>query len=183
MRGGLFTALLAAALVAGCQPDTRDQQRAALTLSADNLAQRQLTMRRFDTKDDAVILSSAAGVLQDLGFTIEESAAKAGLIVASKDRDATQAGEVAGQIFLAALVAAFGGKADPTWEHSQKIRVSLVTIPSADKNAVIVRATFQRVIWNTKNQISRVETIDDAVIYREFFDKLSQSVFLEAHSV
>jgi hypothetical protein len=173
-----LAALLAASFVLGaCQPDTRDQQRAALTLSADHLPQRQMMMRRFDIKDDTAILSAAAGVLQDLGFIIEESAVKAGLIVASKDRDTMQSSKDTGQAFAAAMASAFGG------EHSQKIRVSLVTVPSADKNGVVVRATFQRVIWTAMNQVFRVETINDAVIYREFFDKLAQSVFLEAHSV
>lgn len=184
MRLGFAASVAAVAMLAACQTtDTRDQHRAALTLSAESLSQRQMQMRRFDTNDDASILSAAASVLQDLGFIVEESAAKAGLVIASKDRDATQAAEVAGQIFLAALIAAFGGPADPTWEQSQKIRVSLVTVPSADKAATVVRATFQRVIWNNKNQVSRVETINDAVIYQEFFDRLSQSVFLEAHQV
>jgi len=46
-----------------------------------------------------------------------------------------------------------------------------------------VRVTFQRVIRNTAGQISRQEQINEPEIYQEFFDKLSQAVFLEAHEL
>jgi hypothetical protein len=174
---------LAAALAACQQSNSVDQQAAALTLSPASLAERQLQMRRYDTKDESAILSAAAGVLQDLGFNIDESTAKAGLIVASKDRDAVEAGQVAGQVFLAVLISALGGRADPVWDRNQKIRISIITKPANDGNGIIVRATFQRVVWNTKNQISKVETLGEPKLYQQFFDKLSQSVFLEAHQI
>lgn len=175
-------AALALLALAGCQTDV-ERQTAALTLGQDNLAQRQMQSRRFDTKDEAAVLSATAAVLQDLGFGIDEVAAGSGLVVGSKDRDAIESQEMAGQMFLAALVAAAGGKADPQFDHLQKIRVSIVTRPSADRAATLVRVTFQRVVWNNKGQVSRVETIDDPVIHQKFFDKLSQAVFLEAHQL
>jgi hypothetical protein len=179
-----FVVILAMALAA-CQTDSSNvkNQTAALSLAPESLGQRQNEMRRFDTKDEAFVLSAASAVMQDLGFTIEESSAKAGLIVASKDRDAVEAGQVTSAIMLAVLISALGGKADPVWEKNQKIRLSLATRSAANGNGTVVRVTFQRVIWNTKNQISRVESINEPVIYREFFDKLSQSLFLEAHQI
>jgi hypothetical protein len=147
------------------------------------MAKRQQEMRRFETTDDALLLSASAGVLQDLGFTVEEAEPVAGLLVASKDRDAVEAKQVAGQLLLAALVAAAGGRADPVWEKQQKIRVSIVTRSSEDHQAMIARVLFQRVIWNTKNQISRVETIEDPVVYQSFFEKLAQAAFLSAHDI
>ena len=176
--------LLGAFLCSACQPHRTivDQQTAALTLDSSNVALRQVQSRRFDTDNERDILQACAAVLQDLGFTIDESSVKTGLVVASKDRDAVESGQVAGQLVLAALVAALGGQADPVWERNQKIRISVVTKPLPNKT-VLVRVTFQRVIWNTKNQISRIETINDPRIHQEFFDKLSQSVFLEAHHI
>ncbi len=85
-------------------------------------------------------------------------------------------------MLLVALAAAAGVKADPVYDQKQKIRVSIVTSASAGAGT-IVRETFQRVVWNNKNQISHVETIDDAPIYQQFFDKLSQAIFLEAHGL
>ncbi len=175
--------LLAAVLVlTGCQASTVQQQTAALNLAPEHLAQRQAQSRSFDTKDEAFVLASCAGVLQDLGFTIEESATGAGFVVASKDRDAVEAGQVAGQVALAMVVAALGGRADPVWDKDQRIRIAIVTKPASD-SSILVRATFQRVLRNTKNQVSRVETINDPAVYQEFFDKLSQAVFLEAHQL
>ena len=169
--------------VGGCQaPATVEQQSAALTVSAPTLAQRQLQSRRFETRDEAKLLSACAGVLQDLGFTIDESSVSTGLIVASKDRSAIEAGEVAGQVIIAALITALGGHADPTWDKDQKIRISIVTRPLSSKST-LVRVTFQRVVRNTKDQITKAETINDPIIYQQFFDKLKQSVFLEAHQI
>ncbi|WP_207160349.1 hypothetical protein [Rhodospirillum rubrum] len=170
-------------LLAGCQTDTLQQQTAALTLAPESMAQRQMQLRRFDTRDEAAMLSTTASVLQDLGFIIEESAAKSGLIVATKDRDAVEGQQVAGQIFLAMLITAMGGVADPQWDHVQKIRLSVVTKPSADAASMVVRITFQRIVWNNKNQISRVETINDPLVYQKFFDQLAEAAFLEAHQI
>ena len=170
-------------LLAACQQPTTAQQTAALTLSSDQLARRQIETRRYDTSDERTVLLGCVGVLQDLGFSIEESAPNAGLVVGSKDRDAVEAGQVASQVFLAALITALGGRADPVWERNQRIRLSIVTTPVSGGQAVTVRATFQRVIWNTKNQVSRVETLGDPTLYREFFERLSKAVFLEAHKV
>ncbi len=181
-RWFLFVSLLA---LAGCPPtgDQRQQETAALTLSSTSMATRQLETRRFDTKNEGDVLSATSAVLQDLGFTIEETSAQHGLVVGSKDRDAVEAGQVAGQIFLSALVAALGGRHNPQWDQIQKIRVSIVTRPSSDGAAVTVRVTFQRVVWDNHQAISHVDTIDDPIIYQQFFEKLSKAVFLEAHQI
>jgi hypothetical protein len=168
-------------VIAACQQQG-DQQRATLALTSTNtLASRQIQARRFETKDEAEILSASAAVLQDLGFNIDETSQKTGLLVASKNRSAEEVGQIAGQLLLAGIISGLGGKSDPVWERDQKIRVS-VAIKSLS-GGTVVRVTIQRLIWNTKNQISRVETIDVPEIYQEFFDKLSQSVFLEAHEI
>jgi len=169
--------------LAGCQRPSVAQETSALSPGTGNTVLREQQTRRFDTTNDALLLSAAASVLQDLGFTIDETTPGAGLLVASKDRDAVEAQQVAGQLLLAILVAAAGGRADPVWEKQQKIRVSIVTRLSEDHHATIARVLFQRVIWNTKNQITRVETIESPKIYQGFFEKLSQATFLTAHDI
>ena len=44
---------------------------------------RQMQSRRFETGDEKMILAACAALLQDLGFTLEESASDLGLVVAS----------------------------------------------------------------------------------------------------
>jgi len=162
--------------LAGCQ---RPLPPEALQLTHESLKQRQLETRRFDTDDEDKMLSASAGVLQDLGFNLDESESSLGLIVASKDRDATETGQVVGQILVAALF----GVVTPI-DKNQKIRVSLVTRHIGDQNRdIAVRVTFQRIVWNTQGQISKLETLDDPKMYQQFFAKLSKSVFLEAHDI
>ena len=180
-RSPVWAGVILCLALTACKANTVEDQTAALTLSSEDLALRQANSRRFDTSDEAMMQSACAAVLQDLGFTLEETSTETGLLVASKDRDAVEAQQVAAQIFLAAIIAASGGKADPVWEKNQKIRISIATRLVND--SVVVRATVQRVIWNTKNQLSRIETIADPQIYRQFFDKLSHAVFLEAHKI
>jgi len=156
----------------------------ALKMTPDTLARRQLQTRRFDGIEEKKILAASAGVLQDLGFNIDESETKLGVIVASKDRSAVSAGQVTASVLLALLT----GTAT-AYDKKQKIRVSLVARPVETATAAnppssfYVRVTFQRIIWNTANQITHIEAIDEAPIYREFFDKLSKSVFLEAQQI
>ena len=72
---------------------------------------------------------------------------------------------------------------DPAADNNQKIRVSLVTRPLEHANATAVRVTFQRFVWNTQGQLSKIEGLGDPELYQEFFERLSQSVFLTAHEI
>ena len=163
-------------VIQGCQMTIPKE---ALQLSSESLKTRQLQTRRFDTKEEATILSASAQVLQDLGFNLDESETKLGVIVASKDRDATEAGQIVGAVLIAVIF----GVSVPV-DKLQKIRVSLVTRPiKGETESMAVRITFQRLIWNDRGQISKLETLDDAKIYQEFFEKLSKAVFLEAHEI
>ena len=179
----LALAVLCAGIASGCAQQTAVERQTAALTSRQTIAERQLSQRRFDTNDEKVLLQASIGVLQDFGFLIEETASGSGLVQASKQRDAVETGQVATQMLLVMLAAVAGSRVDPVWERDQKIRVSVVTRPTSDRTSTIARVTFQRAVWNTKNQLTRIETIEEPKIYQEFFDKLSQTAFLQAHDI
>ena len=149
----------------------------ALQFNKDTLADRQLQTRKFDIKDEKALILAGAGVLQDMGYAIDESETKLGVVVGSKNRDATSGSQVAGAVVLALL----GGGSTPI-DKTQLIRASLITRTS-DSGSILLRVTFQRTVWNTQNEITKIEAIKDPVIYKEFFEKLSKSAFLEAQEI
>lgn len=166
---------LAALVVAGCEDSIPKE---ALQLTPDSLERRQVQTRVFETTSEADLLAASAHLLQDLGFNLDESEVELGVVVASKERDATEADQVAFSILMAALLGA-----DVPWDDEQKIRASVITRELKDRNGYAVRLTMQRIVWNTRNQISKTEPLDDPKMYHEFFAKLSKAVFLEAQEL
>lgn len=148
-------------------------------LDENYLARRQIETAHFDTNDEELILSASTGVLQDLGFTIEESETKLGLITASKKREA---GNTGAKIALVMLSALSKSNNPPVYDTEQKIYTTLVSTKSRNSAGYNVRIEFARIIWNNKNE-SRIEKITDPQIYQDFFDKLGQSLFLTANSI
>ena len=159
----------------GCVSIPKD----AFQLSATSLQDRQIQSRVFETENEVGLLSAGISVLQDMGYSIDETEKNAGVVTASKNVDATDGGQVAAAIFLALL-----GGGNMAIDKEQKIRVSFVTLPSKlQYKGFLARITFQRIIWNTQNQITKAETLKDEELYSEFFGKLSKSVFLEAYKI
>jgi hypothetical protein len=165
--------LLLASFFWGCVPGLKD----ALQFKPETLANRQMQTRRFSTTNYQAMLNAASGVFQDLGFTLDESEYKLGILVGSKSRDATSAGQIAGAIFLGLLT----GQQTHV-DKDQYIRASMV-MREIKAGSSTVRVTFQRIIRNTAGQITLQEQINESAVYQEFFDKLSQAVFLEAHEL
>jgi hypothetical protein len=169
----IIMVFLSFSLVA-CQPRI---PKDALALSPTSLQDRQLQTRIFETNNEKMLLTASAAVLQDTGYTIEESEVSFGVIKASRDRDVTETGEVVGAIAIGVCC-----MTPAYWDTKQRVVASLVTKPIDDKR-IAVRITFQHIVWNNVNQISKREQINDPEIYQEFFAKLSKSVFLTAHEI
>lgn len=163
------------AALGGCATIPKD----ALVLTPDSLERRQLQTRRIEGITEKDLLSASAGVLQDLGFNIDESETRLGVIVASKNRSA---------VVISQVVAVFlGSWAEP--DKTQNIRVSLVTRPAlaqdgtAMSDTQLIRITIQRIVIGAYGSVTRVESIEEPEIYQQFFDKLSKSIFLEIHQI
>jgi hypothetical protein len=172
-RNPLVFVLIGSLLIGGCASGV---PKDALALSAESLQRRGLQTRKFDTIDEAKLLSAAVGLIQDLGFTIEGTQAKLGLVTGSKQRDATDGGQVAAAVAIAILLGV-----STSVDEDQTIRVSIVTRSSGQQTSL--RVTFQRAIRNTSGQTTRLEFIADEDIYQEFFQRLSKAVFLEAQKI
>jgi len=151
----------------------------ALALTPESMARRQLQTRRYETKDEKRILSACAALVQDLGFNIDETESRLGLVVASKERSAVETGQVIGSILSAALT----GTSTPI-DKVQKMRACIVTRPGGRSGeSILVRVTFQRIVWNSAGDISKREGLFEEEHYQGFFEKLSKAVFLEAHEL
>jgi len=162
------------AMKVGGSPDTDERVTVKL---------RPLQTRYFDSLDEKRLLHAATQSLQDLGFTITESSVNAGVLVGSKKRSAEEGGQVAGQVALSVVLALFGTVTTPTWDQEQDIYVSLVISPNKNTQKSAVRVLFDRRITNNQGVVWRTEIISKPEIYQEFFDKLSQGVFLEAEEI
>lgn len=155
----------------------------AFVVTPEQLARRQIETRRYDGIKEESILIASSNVLQDLGFTLENSETKLGVLTASKQRDATDGAEIAAAIIIALI----GGGGMPI-SKDQTIRVSLVVRPvqatkdSASTDSHFVRITFQRIVRRTDNS-TFAQTLSDAELHEGFFEKLSKSVFLEAQKI
>jgi len=151
-----------------------ERAREALSLQPQALELRRIQTRRFETTDEHSLLMASLEVLQDLGFSVDETEPDLGLIVVSKNRDASSRGEMVGAFFIGAAT-----DSEVTYNVEQKIRASVVT-RSMGRSGTSVRVTFQRIVWNNLGTIAAHESLEEPKLYQEFFVKLSNSVFLTA---
>jgi len=150
-----------------------------LKLEAESMAQRQLQTRKYNTTAEDKIITTCVNILQDTGFAIENTDAKLGTILASKQREAVESGQVAGAIIIAVIF----GVAIPI-DKNQTMYASIVVSPaSSDKKASLVRITFSRLVWNDRGAVSKAERLEDPEVYQTFFTKLSKGLFLEAQNI
>jgi hypothetical protein len=174
-RGRVVCLLLLAGLLAACTTIPED----AFRLSPTSLEDRQMQSRKFDTLDQKRLLAAGAGVLQDLGYNIDESNTTLGVLTASKQADAKDTRQIVALVALGILT----GTMAP-YDQKQKINLCLVITPSLeDAKASVARITMQRMVWNSQGTLSRVESIKAPELYQAFFDKLSKAVFLEANQI
>ena len=156
--------------------------REVLTLPPEALQDRKLQTRVFEDTDEEKLLTASAAVLQDLGFTIDETETRCGLIVCSRDRDVTVTAQVVLSVTLEVLFFLVGAPTSVPYDTRQKVLASLVTTP-ANNQSVAVRITFHQMVWNSDGKITQNNQVNDSQIYQEFFSKLSKSVFLVAHEI
>lgn len=171
-------ALSASLVLAGCAQNANWANEFAMRAGAPlpNAAQiRERETGRFALRDETTLLLEATAVLQDLGFTVEESAPRLGVLAGAKDRDATEAGQVAGQVALTVGLALLGVRYNPVWDKDQLIRVTLTTLPLKSEGAVKMRVSFERIVINNQG-VARSERLDAPEFSTGFFDQVRKGL-------
>ncbi|MBY0337085.1 MAG: hypothetical protein K2X11_10755 [Acetobacteraceae bacterium] len=64
-----------------------------------------------------------------------------------------------------------------------RTRAQSVLLPSADRRALVLRVTFQRMMARPGAMLALGETLDDPELYQGFFERVAQSAFLTAHEI
>jgi hypothetical protein len=192
---GVFVALCGT----GCASRSRTTPVGIFELTPDSAAHKAMQTRRFETPDSDELLSASAAVLQDLGFQITESARDLGFLRGAKERSAREYDQEIGRgiiAFLTFVLSVLGGQnatvVIPVDLH-QQINASMIALPIlADGSRQEVRVVFYRLVWKgdgmSGNQSiapgeQKMEMIRDALIYQQFFARLSKAVFLEAQKI
>lgn len=162
-----------AGLLTGCATLPGD----ALAPSETLLSDRSMQCRKYASTNESQILLASSSVLQDLGFLVEESDLELGLIAGSKMRSAHDIRQKAAAVVLGLVL----GTYVPT-DKEQLFRTCVTTHPAGDRH-IVVRVTFQRIVWNAADDITTREPLKDPGIYQEFFTRLSKSIFLDAQEI
>lgn len=175
-------AISAVLLLGACQTLPKD----AFRLPESALETRQIQTWRYEDVSETEILSASVGVLQDLGYAIDEVERELGVLSASKRADASNPAQTAGRIALdvtSCLMTLFIACDNENYKKSdavQDIRVTLVVLPVHEADSAhSVRVTMQRIIWDRDGRVSEQSTISEPEVYQAFFSKLDKSVFLE----
>lgn len=147
------------------------------------LQNRQINTKSFNIKDKNFVLSSVVQTLQDLGFNISESEKNLGLITATKDKEINPTIQTIGKVTLSVLLSNKNNISNEeiVYDIRQKIYIT-VSIRQNNNGFIDVQILFAKTIWNNLEQ-SRIELINDKNIYKSFFDKLEQSLFLLKNNI
>ena len=158
--------------LAGCMGLPKE----ALRLPPSATEDREMQTRVFEADSEPDLLNACAGVLQDMGFVVDESETRLGLVTGSKTVSAKDVRQIAGVVAVFLLTRAL-----LAIDSEQTVRVSVTTSASPTRdNAFLARVTFQRTVRAIGGQVTRAETLRTPEVYEVFFDKLSKSVFLDA---
>ena len=176
---------MVAALLAGCQ----EVPAGALKLPPESAEHRQLQTHRYEGVSEARVLAAGLSVMQDLGFTLEGSESRLGVITGS--RKLTSHRPYGSKEYLSGILwTAFIPYLAPFTVYNaatgvkepQLVRISLVTQPDNQSTppACFVRVTAQRVVYHDEKHttVQAVEPLDDPRFFAEFFTRLSNSLFL-----
>ncbi len=156
--------------------------------SQSSVAARKMQARVYSSVDEADVMSAAAAVLQDMGYSIDAVEFQLGVISASKRADATSRWEAFGSLTFDSMKCVFtfligcDGERYGAIDDVQDVRLTMVSMPRSNGD-VAVRITIQRRIFDKRGRLSEQSTIADADVYESLFARLSKAVFLEQQGI
>ncbi len=185
LRNKRCSAVLVGCLaLSACASSIPDQ---VYRLPPSSLDKREAQSRTFEAADEADILQASVDLLQDMEYNIDAIEYPLGILTASKTVDADDARQkallISADVALVVLAVLSGsspsGSAYAGADDEVELTITLIVSPSLEREGhFVVRATIQSVLFNKVEQVKKVEVIEDPVIYREVFEKLSKSLAL-----
>ncbi|MDB4363667.1 hypothetical protein N9Z31_05900 [Pseudomonadales bacterium] len=140
-----------------------------------------MQIKSFEANSKKELAAAIIAVLQDVGYKVGETNLDLGVVKATKEADAKRAGEIALTVGAAILTGSSNAVDD-----NQRITVSIViysTLNTDMPQTYQVRAIFAQEVFKTNGFKSKAASIEEEEIYKEFFDKLSSSLFIEENKI
>ncbi len=176
MRAKFLGLGLSCLLLSACTPP--DYNGAALKIGAapaEGASVRTFETRRYYTASDAALMRAIASTMQDLGFTVTETSADAGVVAAQKTRDAKEVGEIAGAVAANVLESILlHNNPDLVFTKTQVIHVTVVSSPAGAAHDV--RVTFDRYLIDNHENLRATDIVADPKIYAQFFSQLDSAL-------
>lgn len=152
--------------------------------AADAQVDRERQTRRYDGVAESALLAASVSVLQDLGFTVSDSNASLGLILAVKNREAKATDQKAVVLILMAFAAATGSAPPTAPMYEDQTISAMLTIrpaPGQGERSHLLRVTFHRLI--RQPLVMDAGVLREAELYDAFNELLSKAIFLEEHKL
>ena len=174
----------------------------AFMVNESVLKKRVMQTQRFENIDKKQLVSAIVGVVQDLSFKFDEGDNDLGLLVGSKRRSFIRylpvtryemRYETRSEVINGEIVDVSGWVEVPVTEYEpfvfiEETRMSIIIYPiffqnkSKTRKDFLVRANLQQMTWNeSTGGIIQAEPFGGPAFYKDFFSKLSKSVFLETN--
>jgi hypothetical protein len=134
---------------------------------------RQMQTRDFETSDTKIVLKAMLNVLQDDGYIVEQVNSDVGFFNATKVMDTEDT--------LAKTWGTFWWGPSGQWIENTVIDCTTNVSKFGEKTRV--RASFQLKQMNNKGGVDKVQTMDDAKFYQEFFTKVDKGIFIEKEEI
>ena len=161
-----IVSILLCMITFGCATTDVNTQKSQLQI-------REFQTRAYDTNDTKMVMKAMLNVLQDDGYIVKNAVVDMGLLSAEKSVDIQNRGE-------AFLVQFFGGQ-NAVYKKASIIECS-ANVSEYGKECR-VRVNFQVKIMDNKGGIMKIEQINDAKYYQDFFSKVDKGIFIQKEKI